>query len=375
MTAALAHLAELPRLLKDSSAEGRRRLLECIAALYASGADDCSETVREGFGMLLRDLAGQVDEEARVRLAADLVSLQTPPMVLTDFLLNETPFVAAPLLLHSPHLQEDDLIDLIDRHGSGYAAVIAQRQGLSAAMVSHIVALEDPHALTCLAENADAPLQRADFEVLASAALALPDLQLALITRADLPADITVRLIWHVSPQLAGKAFDRALSVTPDLLRLAMETAAARGIQGGGEVAHPPHAMAFAVDKETRNELKEPLVVRLLRDGELDAFYACFDRLTGIDRATCQALLRDPGGYALMTACRASGFARSTCSTLVRIGELGQQRGTEEVFRLMSSFEVLNPGHALELIGFWQAIFAGQPLADMEDDAPRRAAV
>ncbi|WP_422362786.1 DUF2336 domain-containing protein [Pyruvatibacter mobilis] len=376
MSSVLVQLAALPTLLRDRSAEGRRALLDCITALYLSDADSCSETVREGFGMLLKDLGAVADEDGRAALASTLLDVETPPMVLVDALLNDTAFVAAPLLVHSPQLAEDDLIDLIDRHGAGHAAVIAQRQGLSATLVSHIVALEDPHSLTCLAENADAPLQRADFEILLKAAPALPALQLALITRPDLPADVAIQLGWHVAPQLGGKAFERAVAIQPDALQLALQTAAARGIATGDAQPHPPHALAFAVDKQTRNELKEPLVVRLLRDGQLDAFHACFDRLTGIDRATSEALLEEPGGYGLMTACRAAGFARSTCSTLVRLGEMGSRRGTEEVFRLMSCFETLDPATADRLVGYWRALFASEPLEDDHStEAPHRAAM
>lgn len=369
-----SRLAELAGLLRDRTPQGRRGLLACVRDLYLSGADTCTDSVRDGFGLLLRDIAGLADEDARRELSMQLSLLTNPPPALVEHLTNDTGVVAAPLLLNTALLSEDQLVELITSRGNGHAAAIASRQAMSSTMVRHILDCADDIAMTRLAENTDAPIQRADFDVLLDAAPRLPDLQKALLARSDLPADVAVTLMWHVCPQLGPPALERALDVDVDTLALALDTAAARGVIRVSPVSHTQAALSFAAQKSDRNELKEPLIVRLLRDDEMDNFYACLDILTGLDRTIAEAIMTEKSGFALGVACRALNFARSTFSTLARLGEQGRQRGTEQTFLLMSAYEQLDQPRAERLLGYWKTLFCGDPLVDLSTrDAQRKA--
>lgn len=374
MSSTASRLADLAGLLRDPTPEGRSALLACVTDLYMSGAENCSDEARDGFGLLLVDIARMAGTDAQHAMAQAIAHDETPPTSLTEFLLEQPGWVAAPFLAATPTLDDAAITDLIETRGDTHAAGIAQRQGLSSILVRKILTTGNDAALICLAENHDAPLQRADFETLKSAAPALPHLQAALVGRNDLPADVAVTLMWHTGPHYGRHALDQGLSVMPDALSLAIEAATAIGLPEGKPTPHPEEAASYAVQKHTRHELKEPLVVRLLRDGDMDRFYACLDKLTDIDRATGEAIMAEKSGFALMVACRAARFARSTFSTLVRQGEDGAQRSTDQTFELMSAFERLDDASAERLLGFWQVLFAGAELADADDVRDARQA-
>ncbi|MEO0961904.1 MAG: DUF2336 domain-containing protein [Pseudomonadota bacterium] len=374
MSSTASRLADLAGLLRDKTPEGRRALLACVTDLYLSGSENCSDETRDGFGLLLADIARIAGPDAQQALAQSLADDQTPPASVVDFLLEQPGWVAAPFLAATQTLDDKALTELVDLHAAAHAASIAQRQGLSSVLVRKILTTGNDAALVSLAENHDAPLQRADFETLKAAAPALPHLQAALVDRNDLPADVAVGLMWHIGPHLGRHALDQALAVTTDALALAIEAAAAIGMSEGKATPHPEEAASYAVQKHSRRELKEPLVVRLLRDGDMDRFYACLDKLTDIDRATGEAIMAEKSGFALMVACRAAGFARSTFSTLVRLGENGAQRSTEQTFDLMSAFERLDDASAERLLGFWQVLFAGAGLLVADEARDTRAA-
>lgn len=374
MSSTASRLADLAGLLRDPTPEGRSALLACVTDLYVSGSGDCSDEARDGFGLLMVDVAQMAGADAQQAMARAIASDETPPARLVAFLLEQPGWVAAPFLAATPTLDDAALTKLIETHGDIHAAGIAQRQGLSSALVRKILTTGNDAAFVCLAENHDAPLQRADFETFKAAAPALPHLQAALVNRNDLPADVAVTLMWHTGPHHGRRALDQALAVTADALSLAIEAAAAIGMSEGKATPHPEEAASYAVQKYSRHELKEPLVVRLLRDGDMDRFYACLDKLSDIDRATGEAIMAEKSGFALMVACRAAGFARSTFSTLVRLGEDGARRSTDQTFDLMSAFETLDDASAERLLGFWQVLFAGAELADADDARDARQA-
>jgi len=360
-------LADLAGLLRDRTPEGRHGLLTCVTDLYVSGADNCTEATAEAFGALLSDLADMAGPDAQQELAATIGELSFPPQGLMDYLLKQPGWVAAPFLARTQVFGEAALAALIDTHGEFHAAGIAQRQGLSSALVRRILTTNGDAALIALTENHDAPLQRADFETLKAAAPALPQLQAALANRPDLPADVAVTLMWHTGPHHGKQGLDHARSVTPDTLSLALEAADAIGLKVGAPSAHPEEAASYAVQKHTRHELKEPLLIRLLRDGDMDRFYACLDKLAGIDRATAEAIMAEPSGFALMVACRAARFARSTFSTLTRLVDGGSVRSSTHTFELMTAFETLDDTAANQLLGFWEVLFAGAEMAAPEE--------
>ncbi|GAA6157504.1 DUF2336 domain-containing protein [Pyruvatibacter sp. HU-CL02332] len=374
MNSTASRLADLAELLRDPTPEGRSALLACVTDLYVSGADDCSDDARDGFGLLLVDIARMAGADAQQVLARSIAHDEAPPATLVAFLLDQPAWVAAPFIAATPTLDDTALSELIETHGDVHAAGIAQRQGLSSVLVRKILTTGNDAAFVCLAENHDAPLQRADFETLKAAAPALPHLQAALARRNDLPADVAVTLMWDTGARHGRQALEQALAVTTDALSLAIEAAGAIGMSEGKAIPHAEEAASYAVQKYSRHELKEPLVVRLLRDGDMDRFYACLDKLTNIDRATGEAIMAEKSGFALMVACRAARFARSTFSTLVRLGEDGAQRSTDQTFELMSAFETLDDASAERLLGFWQVLFAGAELADVDDARDARQA-
>ena len=210
-----------------------------------------------------------------------------------DYLLQKPGWIAAPFLAQPPAFDEAALAALVDADGDRHAAGIAHRTGLSSALVRKILTTNADAALVALAENQAAPLQRADFEMLKAAAPALPPLQAALAKRTDLPADVAATLLWHTGATHGKQSFEHALAVTPETLSLASEAASAIGLSRGNKASHPEDAASYAVQKHSVGELKEPLLIRLLRDRDMDRFYACLDKISGRDRATAEAVVAD----------------------------------------------------------------------------------
>ncbi len=172
----------------------------------------------------------------------------------------------------------------------------------------------------------------------------------AILEREPLPASVAVRLLWSVPPKLAWQALRCAFEADP---------AAVTPGDVGSDEPLTEQALAFAKTKEARNELSEPLLLRLMRDGEKDAFLACLDLMTDVDPATATMILNEPSGYALAVLCKAAGFARSSFASLAHLADTRGERGTQQTFALLNGFESIDQTEAQRLLGVWKTVFGG----------------
>jgi len=365
-------LGDLAGLLRDRSQEGRDALLEGVTSLYLEGADDCDAATREGFGQLIASIANAASITAQHELMMRLAEVAEPPTSLVEFVLTQSADVAAPFIAKSNSLTDSTLEVLLEDAAATHVAAVAAREGLTSALVQKVLSTNKPDALAALAGNEDAPLLRRDYMPLLEMASSHLPLQTALAHRLNMPADVITLLPWHVGARLARQVIDRALDVDPNAFRLAIETAYAAQITTARADAHSEEAVTFAREKKARHELKEPVIVRLLRDGDMDRFFACLDELTGIERPLGGALVEEANGYALMVACRAAGFARSTTSTLVRSLQPELAQDATRTFDLMSALEDTNESAAAQLLSYWRVQFAGAAVEDIQHPAETR---
>ena len=84
MNSTASRLADLAELLRDPTPEGRSALLACVTDLYVSGADDCSDDARDGFGLLLVDIARMAGADAQQVLARSIAHDEAPPATLVE---------------------------------------------------------------------------------------------------------------------------------------------------------------------------------------------------------------------------------------------------------------------------------------------------
>ena len=130
---AVIGLEELFRRLEQPSWTARAKACEQVANLYCDGLleQDYRQRAEDAFRSLC------ADSEALIRrlLAECLKSVASLPTDIALSLANDRPDIAAPFLLASPVLSDEDLVTIIrDRSGS-HRAAIAKRANLSPRVV------------------------------------------------------------------------------------------------------------------------------------------------------------------------------------------------------------------------------------------------
>ncbi len=331
MTQTAEFLAKLPVLVRDTTPEGRRALLAGLTDLFVAQAARTNAGVRAAFGALMADLAFALDTDARRELVERLARLDTAPFDLMRRLANDDIDVAAPVLWYSPVLDDATLIEIAAEHGNGYAAAIAMRETLSDDLWIGLV-----------------PLAKGN-----------KALQSALIERLDMPPAVAAELFWHVCPKFGL----HALALAADANGRSAPGNVFDALTPVDDTPLAPQAIAFADRKEARDELGEALLVRLLRDGDTELFFACFCRFTSYDLRLVRRLAADTSGMGYAVISKAAGLDRSTFSTFALMCANGRRK-PDDTFALMTFFERLDPQVAMRAIEVWERRVAGvQPQA------------
>ena len=109
MTAAHSILVELEDAIANGTSQKRVDTLRRVTDLFMIGADQYSEEQVGLFDSVIARLADDIEARARAELAQRLAKVaQAPPMVMTTLADDDIIEVAAPVLTHSPRLDDAD---------------------------------------------------------------------------------------------------------------------------------------------------------------------------------------------------------------------------------------------------------------------------
>ncbi|MCB1476976.1 MAG: DUF2336 domain-containing protein [Rhodobiaceae bacterium] len=285
--------AALARVFLDSPLDEINRS-EALAVLTVI-TDDPAPVVRRA---LANVFAGEPDAPRQIVrvLAADLGG------------------VAEPLLLASPVLRDEDLIDIVGDCGSAHHRAVARRQPVSAGLAAAIVELADADACLALVENPHARLTRGTMARLIHRHGGNGELREALLGRGDLPMEMRHDLVEGMVGALSEFLVSRSW-LSPHRAKRTLDEAFAEGMirMGGAEGTKGLKAAAERLAR--RGNLDEKLLLRAICLGEDDFAIAGFAVLSGLPERRAAALYQDAGnGFAAL--CRKSRIERPEAAVL-----------------------------------------------------------
>lgn len=164
----------------EDSHHEREHLFRNMAQLFSYVSDRCDDEQVAQYDEVLCQLAELVEVEARMHVAKLLAPLERAPGTVVVKLANDSIEVAQPLLEFSNVLSDDDLIDIIGRHGEAHRVAIAGRQSVTERVGEAIVEHGDKSSVVRLVRNTNAEFDKATLE--------------KLVERATLDAEIAADL-------------------------------------------------------------------------------------------------------------------------------------------------------------------------------------
>lgn len=197
---------------EDSHTE-REHLFRNMAQLFSYVSDRCDDEQVAQYDEVLCQLAELVETEARAHVAKLLAPLERAPGTVVVKLANDSIEVAQPLLEFSSVLSDDDLIDIIGRHGEAHRVAIAGRQSVTERVGEAIVEHGDKTSVVRLVRNSNAEFDKATLEKLVERATQDAEIAADLRGRPDIDWKSLRGEIDHVANQVLENLaeVDRAL--------------------------------------------------------------------------------------------------------------------------------------------------------------------
>ncbi len=199
------------KLARDTEEEIKLELAVKIARLVPDLEPDEQDRVYQATVETLEILAR--DQATRVRqiLAETLKDVaNAPPSVIKHLARDTESIVAEPVLLCSPVLNDDDLLEIISASPlGGQLSAISRRDMVSELVSDAIVASSDITAIALLLGNNNAQIREETLDAVIDRAHEFTDWHLPLVERPKLPARAAVRLAKFVAGSLINMLHNR----------------------------------------------------------------------------------------------------------------------------------------------------------------------
>jgi uncharacterized protein (DUF2336 family) len=346
-------LALLEQARRSAQAE-YDRLLDTATDLFLDAEARLSDEERRLMLGIMDRLVRDVEREVRAGLAERLSALPNAPRELVLKLAEDEVDIARPLILKSPVLRDDDLIELVRQRTREHRLCVAMRAGISAQVSQALIDSGDEDVIEALIRNDDAELALQAVNYLVEESRRVDRFREPLLERRDLPPALALRMFWWVSAALRRRileGFKIDESNLDAMIQLTVQDAAAKIDRG------PTAATKLARGLKDRGELTEANLIRMLRSGHVAAFTSGLAELAGIDTETAGRIMHCRGYEALAAACRGAGLNRQTFATIFMLREearsSGRAQSPSRLEAALNFHDGLDRNQARNVLRYW----------------------
>lgn len=305
---------ELLQCAQDTSEAGRHRLAKAVSQFFDERKLTDSEKVIASD--ILLNLIRQAEVDLRAALSERLSVQNNVPPELIVYLANDQISVARHVLMHSPVLNDVDLIYIIASKGQEHWQTIARREALSPTVADKLIDTGDPGTVMNLIDNQRVNLQKSSMKKIVKFSLKSEELQAPLLRRPEIDPEIAIDLYMVVSQALrqeiasrfviSSHVFDQALEGL--IHELSNE---AKGLR-----VTTPDMVVLAKRFTERKDNTPDLMIRTLRRGQVGFFVALFAERVGLAPEHVVKLIQKDGGRPFVVACRFISMMKSEFASI-----------------------------------------------------------
>ncbi len=347
-------LARLANLSAEMSSEDRRALLREVTDVFLRDPDGGEQDAL--VDKVVSAAISDFSMKFRTELAQKIASSSAPFGETARRLAMDDIAVARPVLERSRALSDDDLFAVVMQQSQDHLLAVTRRETISEKVSGALVERGEDRVVASLLGNEGAKIGQAAFETVSDRAQTSELLRAPLIYRKDAPVELLNEIYLKVEGNLRQEILRRFNNVSPEELDLALArnrrkvVNAARGIP-----PDMPRARVQVEELRKRDELKPPVLMRLLRQGKVErtTFLLALAKLTDVDYALADQTIADADLEALALLCRAAGFERALFVSLaMSIVGSDQRMGKVEEFGKL--YESIPPVAAQRAMRFWK---------------------
>jgi len=355
MTQGASRLERLVNLANGGGSDQRRALLSEITSVFLDDSANYSTLENQYFGEIMGKVAFDLEKEVREELAICLSNEASAPRDLIMRLASDEISVAQPIIERSSILNDEDLVEIAKTKSQDHLLAMTRRSDISETVTDALVNHGSDQVLEGVVRNTGARSSQTTMVRVVERSQDNEKIQAPLIERPDLPFEMMQSMFEQVSMELKQKILKQTKEIAPEKLDDMLSSVRAKFDRKGKvrkKILSKPEL--YVQDLKDKGELNEGALVGLIRTNKYPEFLIAFGKLTNIDITTAKRLVQDVSGEGLAIACKATGFDRSTFSSILMALSNGTSRSIDETYKLINLYDKIQLAVAQRTMRFWR---------------------
>jgi len=355
MTAARSILVELEDAIANGTSEKRVDVLRRVTDLFMIGADQYSEEQVGVFDSVIARLAHDIEARARAELAHRLANVaQAPPVVMATLAEDDIIEVAAPVLTHSPRLDDQTLVGIAEKKGQDHLLAISQRHSISERVTDVLVVRGNQQVVRSVAQNAGARFSDEGFGILVKRSEGDDVLASHLGVRKDIPKPHLAKLVETASDAVRRKLAAANPLAAIEIRRVLAELAAKVKAEVGAVQRDYTAAKAKITELRTAGRLGEADVRAFAQTGKFEETVAALSVMCGLPIEVVENTFQGENSDMALVVARAAGFGWPTAKQILLIQSAAGSLSEQDLAKAKDNFEKLQPATAQRVVRFYQ---------------------
>lgn len=278
----------------------------------------------------------------RVLLAERVAIMENPPAALAVKLARDKAVeVSGPILMRSAHLDDQDLLSMVNDSDESTRKLIAGRRFVSPVLASALIEHGEPAVILELVRNTNSQLSSSVMKKLAEIAKSDQSLMAPLATRPEMTPPVAFELFWSLPRDLRRYVFSRFLTDSQTLEKILRVVMMTENAETPGDSSD--HARCFVDERRVER------IVSLITDGACADASRLLASASMISPATAERIIDDADGEPLTVVFKAMGVSR------VRFSEAFERLRASSFARLDKERSVVELQHLFDSLSFNKA--------------------
>jgi uncharacterized protein (DUF2336 family) len=355
MNAALNLLNQVDEAISSGSLSRRGELIRHVTDLFIVGADRCDDEDVALFDTVFTRLAGQIEQAARVLLAARLAPIRNaPPITIRALAFDDAIEVAGPVLAQSERLDDGALVENASTKGQEHLLAISRRRSLSEAVTDVLVVRGDRQVVLSMAENLGARFSENGFTKLVERAEGDDRLAECVGSREEIPLHLFLTLLDKASNAVRAK-LEKAHPQAKREVRRAV-TEATDHLRNGVVERIRDHAaaLAFVESLQRVGRLDDDRLRSFAQAGRLAEVVATLAVMSGLSLSVVDRAMIEERPDTVIVIAKAVALSSATTKALLVLHAHGHATSGAAIEQSLASFERLSAKTAQEIVRFWR---------------------
>ncbi|MBX6328158.1 MAG: DUF2336 domain-containing protein [Pseudolabrys sp.] len=317
-------IAELERTIRQAPPSQRLATLRAVTKLFLANAPGLSEDKVEVFDTVFNSLVDKIDNNGLIELSECLAPIENaPPRMIKRLAGDPEIMVARPVLVQSPRLSTDDLVELAQTKSQAHLLAISKRTELPERATDILIQRGNREVVYSVASNRTARLSDRGLAALSMRAAQDERVAAAISGRPDVPPEVFRSLLSNALAQLEAKTRSFAA------------------------------AQRLVISMKQNSRLGDKEVSEFAVENRYYEVIAALSLLSGLKHELIETLMEgdEPGG--LLIVCKALGMSWETVAAILKMKN-GPQVASDKLRLTHADFGKLSRSTAERVLRFWQ---------------------